>query len=255
MKTLPLVSIIAAIGISLTVIVFIYQYQQNCMAEGGSLVEPLVCDKSEYTLMTELFQKKYKPIRGSIVDGATGSKIEMMAFSPSGDSLTLLIKESRNGPYYAEITCKHKDSGKTETITEDILDYLQNENCFSSTKKSPIDIAAVQRINTDNYLLEILNLQGNYIQNEEIQFVVHEKGFDIRCFSIFAEIFDSSGNKVWEQPQVVECPPGLGKSNFDNMIPLSGLKIDDVGEYRLVVQTRGYEITRTFSVIDQNLVR
>jgi hypothetical protein len=124
-----------------------------------------------------------------------------------------------------------------------------------SFDKPEIHVKSVSRINTDQYLLEISELQGNYIQNEEIRFDVHEKGFDIRCFSIYAEIYDSSGNKMLEQSKVMECVPGLGKSNFDNVIPFSGIRIDKASEYRLVVQSRGYEITRMFSVIDQNLVR
>ena len=122
-------------------------------------------------------------------------------------------------------------------------------------EKPSSNVKLVTRVNTDQYLLEILNLQGNYVSNKEIRFDVHEKGFDIRCFSVYAEIYDSSGNKNWEQPKVMECAPGLIKSNFDNVIPFSGIKIDKAGEYRLVVQSRGYEIARTFSIIDQNLVR
>ena len=98
------------------------------------------------------------------------------------------------------------------------------------------------------YLLEILGLKENYDVDEIISFTVHEKGFDIRCFSVYAEIYDSIGNKIWEEPQVEECPPGLGKSGFDHQIPFSGTKIDKAGEYQLVVQSRGKEITRTFSV-------
>lgn len=103
----------------------------------------------------------------------------------------MIIKEKGSGPYYAEITCKHKDSEKMETITENILDYLQNENCFVPMEKESTDVGSVQRIKTDQYLLEILNLQGNYVQNEEILFFVHEKGFGIRCFSVYAAIYDS----------------------------------------------------------------
>lgn len=105
------------------------------------------------------------------------------------------------------------------------------------------------------YVLEILDLQGNYMPNKEIQFFVHEKGFDVRCFSVYAEIYDSSGNKIWENGQVSTCPPGLGKSSFDNKIPLPEIKIGKSGEYQLVVESRGHEIVRSFSVLDPNQVR
>lgn len=129
MKTLLLISIIAVIGISLTTIVFIYQYQQNCRVEGGSLVEPLTCDKTNYELIMDLFQKKYAPQRGSVIDRTDGAIFEMISIDPQANSMTLLIKENRNGPYSAEILCKYK-SGKTERVTENILNYLENGGCF-----------------------------------------------------------------------------------------------------------------------------
>lgn len=101
---------------------------------------------------------------------------------------------------------------------------------------------------SEAYLLEILDLEENYELDEIISFTVHEKGFDLRCFSVYAEIYDSIGNKIWEEPQVEECPPGLGKSSFDHKIPFSGTKIDKAGKYQLVVQSGGKEITRVFSV-------
>lgn len=255
MKTLLLASIIAAIGISLTFLVFLYQYQQNCRAEGGSLVEPFTCDKTNYELISESFHKKYTITGGWVADGVNGATTNLTSTDAHGNSITFLLKENQNGPYYVEIVCKHKDSRKMETITENILAYLQNENCLMPPLEETANVESVQRVKTDQYILEILNLQANYLQNGEILFFVHEKGFDIRCFSVYAEIYNSSGNKIWEQPAVEECPPGLGKSDFDHKIPFSGIKIDKAGEYRLVIQSRGYEITRTFSVLDQNLVR
>lgn len=129
MKTRILLSIIAVIGISLTALVFIYQYQQNCRDEGGSLVEPLTCDKTDYELIMNTFQKEYAPERGSVIDKTDGAIIEMISFDPQYGSMTLLIKENRNGPYSAEIICKY-NSGKTEKITKDVMNYLENGGCF-----------------------------------------------------------------------------------------------------------------------------
>ncbi|HET8719566.1 MAG TPA: hypothetical protein VFM64_01050, partial [Candidatus Nitrosotenuis sp.] len=104
------------------------------------------------------------------------------------------------------------------------------------------------KILISNYLLEILNLKENYAVNEGISFSVHEKVYDTSCFSIYAGIFNSSGNKIWEESQMVDCLPEHGKYNFDTTIPFSGIKIDRAGDYKLVIQSRMPEITRTFSI-------
>lgn len=105
------------------------------------------------------------------------------------------------------------------------------------------------------YLLDILDLKENYNVGEEIWFTIHEKGFDVRCFAFFVEIHNSTSNKIWEDATISECPPGLGKSNFENKILFSGIKIDKSGKYLLTVESREKKITRTFSVLDGNLIR
>lgn len=110
-----------------------------------------------------------------------------------------------------------------------------------------------QSITNQNYgnkthILEILEMKENYNVNDMISFLVHEKGFDIRCFSVYAKIYDSSGNKIWEKSQIEECAPGLTKSSFDYEIPFSGIKIDIPGKYQLVVQSREKETMRIFSM-------
>jgi len=129
MKTSILFLIIVAIGISLVTLVFVYQHIQNCETEGGSITNSLQCDKTNYDLIIDLFQKKYAPQGGSITDMANGAITEMISTSPVGNTMTLLIKENKNGPYSAEITCKYK-SGKTERITENIVNYLKIGGCF-----------------------------------------------------------------------------------------------------------------------------
>lgn len=135
MKTLHLVSIITAIGISLTTLVFTYQHIQNCEAEGGSISGFLACDKSEYNLISELFHKKYTITGGWVADGVNGATTELISADPHGNSITLLLKANQNGPYYAEILCKY-NSGKTERITKNIVDYLGNDSCFRNAETS-----------------------------------------------------------------------------------------------------------------------
>lgn len=182
MKTMLLVSIIAAIGISLTALVFIYQYQQNCRVEGGSLVEPLTCDKTNYELIMDKFREKYAPERGSVMDGTSGAIIEMIAIDSHGDSITLIIKENQNGSYYAEIICKHKDSGRTKIITENMLGYLQNENCFSTFAESDIEyfpitdpctLSCKERLESMNYTCTELEAKS-YECRDEIK-PIHEE--------------------------------------------------------------------------------
>lgn len=156
--------------------------------------------------------------------------------------------------YSFSVDIKSLNSTQADTYVV-VAEYYQDRASYGDIEQRFHTGKLAQRIKTDQYLLEISNLQGNYVQNEEISFDVHEKGFDIRCFSVYAEIYDSSGNRIWEQSSVVECPPGLGKSNFDYKVPFSGIKIDKPGKYTLVVQSRGHEISRTFSILDENLVR
>lgn len=129
MKTRFLISIIAVFGISFVTLTFTYQHVQNCKAEGGSITGSLECDKTNYDLMMDLFQKKYTPERGSIIDRTDGAILEMISVDPQHGSMTLLIKENQNGPYSAELICKYK-SGKTEKITKDVMSYLENGGCF-----------------------------------------------------------------------------------------------------------------------------
>lgn len=165
-------------------------------------------------------------------------------------------KDSKIKPDEYSFSADINSLNSTQTDTYIVVaEYYQDRASYGDIEQRFHTGKIPQRIKTDQYLLEISNLQGNYVQNEEISFDVHEKGFDVRCFSVYAEIYDSLENRIWDQSSVVECPPDLGKSNFDNMIPFSGITIDRPGKYTLVIQSRGYEISRTFSILDANLVR
>ncbi|MEM2160675.1 MAG: hypothetical protein QXN55_06955 [Candidatus Nitrosotenuis sp.] len=131
MKTRFLISIIAVLGISLVTLTFTYQHIQNCKAEGGSITGSLECDKTNYELMMDLFQKKYAPERGSIIDRTDGATLEMISTDPQHGSMTLLINEHQNGPYSVELICKYK-SGKIERITKDVMNYIENGGCFGA---------------------------------------------------------------------------------------------------------------------------
>lgn len=133
--------------------------------------------------------------------------------------------------------------------------YDDVEQKFMVTKTPTLNATKPSRIDTNQYLLEVLDLQSNYIQDREIQFIVHEKGFDVTCPSVFVEIYNSSTNRMWSMPVMYGCPHGSFESEFDIKVPFSGIKIDKVGEYQLMVHSDGYEIRRAFSVIDQNHVR
>lgn len=139
MKTLLLISIIAAIGISLTALVFVYQHIQNCDAQGGSITGLLKCDKTQYRIMNELFQKKFSVALTTVVDAVDGATQEMVSYDQNGNSMTLLIKENLDGPYYAEILCKY-NSGKTEKITKDIVSYLENGGCFRNQDATSFEL-------------------------------------------------------------------------------------------------------------------
>jgi hypothetical protein len=130
MKTKLLITTIAIIGVSLVALTFVYQHVQNCEAQGGFLTGILTCDKSQYYAINELFQKKFTTTRSTITDMANGATQEMISYDVNGNSMTLLIKENRDGPYYAEITCKY-NFGKTKKITKDLELFLQNDGCFS----------------------------------------------------------------------------------------------------------------------------
>lgn len=134
MKTILLLSIITAIGVSLTSLVFAYQYVQNCDSEGGTIIGFLQCSKSDYDLMRQLFQEKYGPARTLVIDGVGASTVTTSK-DKDGNSITLTIKEGRNGPYHAEIVCDHETGEMTAILLEDIIRYLQHEDCFSSQKK------------------------------------------------------------------------------------------------------------------------
>ena len=129
MKSSVLFSIIAVLGISLVALVFTYQHIQNCEIQGGSITDSLQCDKSHYEDMITVFQQKFNITRAIITDMANGAEQEITSYDKNGDSMTLLIKESLDGPYHAEVLCKYA-SGKTEKITTDIVDYLQSGGCF-----------------------------------------------------------------------------------------------------------------------------
>lgn len=102
------------------------------------------------------------------------------------------------------------------------------------------------------YVLDILDLKENYNVGEEIWFSAYEKGFAVRCFAFFAEIHNSTSNKIWEDATISECAPGIGKSHFENNYVFSGIKIDKPGKYLLTVESREKKITREFSVSNYN---
>lgn len=137
MKTLILFSIIAIIGVLSTTLVFVYQEIQNCKVENGTIAGFLQCSKSDYDLMRELFQQKYGPVRGFVIDGVP-STVELTASDVNGNSITLTIKEGKNGPYRAELICENKALGTTKIQFEDINRYLQQEDCFSTPDRETI---------------------------------------------------------------------------------------------------------------------
>lgn len=139
MKISILFSIIVALGISLVALTFTYQHVQNCEIDGGSITGSLECDKSQYHIMNELFQKKFSATRATITDMVNGATQEMVSHDQNGNSMTLLIKESTDGPYYAEILCKY-NSGKTEKITKNIVNYLENGGCFRNVDASSFEL-------------------------------------------------------------------------------------------------------------------
>lgn len=138
MKPALLVSIIIVIGISFTTLVFVYQDMQNCQVQGGTVMGFLQCDKSDYDLAQELFQQKYGPVHGLVIDGASSARVELTAFSVDGSSITMTIHEGRNGPYGIELICKNEALGTTKIPFEDINRYLQQEDCFSTPDKETI---------------------------------------------------------------------------------------------------------------------
>lgn len=136
------------------------------------------------------------------------------------------------------------------TVNQDIYEVRLNKTSVCVIPQTANSIpTCYPREDENKYFIEILDLQQNYTVNEPISFIVHEKGFDVRCFSVYAKILDSFGNKIWERSQAMECPPGLGKSNFDNLVPFEA-RINKSGSYDLFVESRGWELKRQFSVSD-----
>src|SRR5574338_334757 len=146
MKTVFLIPIITVIVITLGVwAIFSYHdiYAKNCESGGGFMTGFLSCTKiikdfaapltySDYKYMVELFQKKYPVTGGWTSDRVDGARTTLISTNQIGDSITLALEENQTG-LYPEIICEHKSSGKTERITENIVDYLQTENCFAKS--------------------------------------------------------------------------------------------------------------------------
>lgn len=85
-------------------------------------------NNAEMESMIELFQNKYHTSQITY----TGPKTILNATNVWGETVSLDI-QSPDGKVIATLTCNHMDWRNQEVITENVLDYLQNKNCFTPT--------------------------------------------------------------------------------------------------------------------------
>lgn len=84
-------------------------------------------NETEVKSIIKTFENKYKTAK-TIHDGL---KTTLRAENPHGAAISLTIQPLSDGNTSIIISCNHNDWRGQEVITENILDYLTNENCFN----------------------------------------------------------------------------------------------------------------------------
>jgi hypothetical protein len=87
-----------------------------------------VIDNEEMKLMIEFFQSRYHT---SMIT-YSGPYVILNATNVWGETVSLVM-QPLDDIITATLTCNHNDWRKQEIITENVLDYLQNKNCFAPT--------------------------------------------------------------------------------------------------------------------------
>ena len=85
-----------------------------------------VIDNSEIQSMIDLFENRYDTSQRTFV----GPYVILNATNVWGETVSLVM-QSMDGKVNATLTCNHMDWRNQEVITENVLDYLQNKNCFN----------------------------------------------------------------------------------------------------------------------------
>jgi hypothetical protein len=85
-------------------------------------------DNAEIQLMFDLFKDRYHISHISYV----GPKIILIATNVWGETISLVM-QPLDDKVDATLTCNHVDWRNREVITENVLDYLKNVNCFNPT--------------------------------------------------------------------------------------------------------------------------
>lgn len=142
-----LVLVVAGVFLAAVALLYYQQYYaEQCDAKGGAMTGFVKCKpledstaiasnraasvtEKDVALMKELFEKKYYHREMRFIDGMDYSRTEIKATNPHGGYI-VLATQIQDGRLSAEIICKHNDWRGTEVITENLLDYMKNENCF-----------------------------------------------------------------------------------------------------------------------------
>ncbi|MEO9310387.1 MAG: hypothetical protein ABI337_08880 [Nitrososphaera sp.] len=82
---------------------------------------------AEIELIVKSFKNKYKTAKITQDE----QKTILRAETPHGISISLTIQTLSDGTTSVIIACDHNDWRGLEIITENVLDYLTNENCFN----------------------------------------------------------------------------------------------------------------------------
>lgn len=99
--------------------------------------------EEDAAIMRELFETKYYHREMRFIDGMDYSRTELKATNPHGEYI-ILATQVQDGRLSAQIICKHNDWRGTEVITEGLLGYMQNENCFMPVLEEASSEAAAQ---------------------------------------------------------------------------------------------------------------
>jgi hypothetical protein len=243
MKTILLVSIIAVTGISLTSLVFAYQHVQNCDSEGGTITGFLECNKSDYGLMRQLFQEKYGPAHTMVIDGV-GASTDITSQDKDGNSITLTIKEGRNGPYHAEIACNHKTGGTTIIPLEDIIRYLQHEDCFSSSKKEQFAAISLDRFT-------LAQAVGHPLED----FTIKIEGYYSKPHAPDITLVNKTGHTIWTNyDHIGHVVLGrIGPVDFCKEYRFNDiggpLTINKTGAYKLIFSFQEFSYEQNLSIV------
>lgn len=223
LKTKTTYSVIAIVAITTIGSVF-YSYEYYPRQSQHEFDKGFFNDVGDNTVgsatwfsMVELFQKKYVITGGGIIDRVDGARTEIVASNQYGDSITLALEENRAGTY-AEIICNHKTLGKTERITENIMDYLQNKNCFIPILEETADQNTVVS-RGDLFLQQPLRIEGltqTYNIGQKIEFTVKFNGTGYDCGYPDLKIEDSEHQKIWQSGNTVHsCDPEMKEEHIE----------------------------------------